>query len=336
MSHHSTVPEPPVDIAGPPEEEFWERYNRRLEFPLATVTTILFHVVVGTTLYVAYNYFSGRAEDKSSVPMKMIDFDGGLDDGAGSTGSGGTPDPLARGESNPWKQNPESVLPDPTKLPEIIQDIKTAIKLDDPTDNVSVSPANAAQYQALDEELRKKFLGLGSRKGAGRGDGTGSDGTPGTGPGGPGADSSRARSLRWVLRFRTADGADYVAQLAAMGAVILVPMPPENKECLYFTDLKNPAAKKMATDADVKQLAGQIKFSDTRADSVRGVCEALGVREPARSFWAFFPRGLEDELSTKEKNYRNRRADDIEETVFRVTTRGGNYEIFVDDQTPKR
>ena len=42
------------------------------------------------------------------------------------------------------------------------------------------------------------------------------------------------------------------------------------------------------------------------------------------------------ELSRKEQNYRNRRAEDIEETVFRVVVRGGNYEIVVDDQTAKR
>jgi hypothetical protein len=92
----------------------------------------------------------------------------------------------------------------------------------------------------------------------------------------------------------------------------------------------------MATDDDMKRLADQIKFSDTRPASVAGVCSALGVREPARSFWAFFPRTLEDELSRKETNYRNRRAEDIEETIFRVVIRGGSYEVVVYDQTAKR
>ena len=51
--------------------------------------------------------------------------------------------------------------------------------------------------------------------------------------------------------------------------------------------------------------------SDTRPDSVRGVCEVLGVKEPnVKSFWAFFPKGLEDELDRKEKGYRNRRPEE--------------------------
>ena len=44
----------------------------------------------------------------------------------------------------------------------------------------------------------------------------------------------------------------------------------------------------------------------------------------------------EDELARKETAYRNRRSDDIEETVFQVTVRGGGYDLLVYDQTPKR
>jgi hypothetical protein len=118
--------------------------------------------------------------------------------------------------------------------------------------------------------------------------------------------------------------------------VILVPMPPDFKQGLYFTNLKNLNDKKMSTDKDLSKLAGQIKFSDTRPDSVRAVCDVLGVKENVKSFWAFFPRGLEDELSKKETGYRNRRAEDIEETIFRVISKGGGYEIVVDDQRAKR
>lgn len=60
------------------------------------------------------------------------------------------------------------------------------------------------------------------------------------------------------------------------------------------------------------------------------------MREPARSFWAFFPRELEDELARKEQHYRNRRPEDVEETVFRVVVRGGACEVVVWGQTPRR
>ncbi|MDB5309541.1 MAG: hypothetical protein JWO38_3743 [Gemmataceae bacterium] len=320
---------------GPPEEEFWERFNSRLEFPLSTVTAVLLHVVVGALVVWVLIGLARSAADKSSVPVKLIDVAGMDDAGEGSMGSGGINDPLKQGDPDPWKEN-LWVLPDPSKLPEVKQEIRDAIKLDDPNGQIPISDANAPQYAAVDKELAKKLLGVGANKGAGPGQGKGFDGTPGSGPGGTGADSSRARSLRWVLRFRTSSGDDYVAQLAAMGAVILVPLPPENKQAMYFADLKNLTNKRMATDDDLKTLANQIKFSDTRADSVGGVCNVLGVKENARSFWAFFPKGMEVDLAQKEIGYRNRRPEDIEETVFRVIIRGGSYEIVVDDQTAKR
>ncbi len=67
------------------------------------------------------------------------------------------------------------------------------------------------------------------------------------------------------------------------------------------------------------------------------VLEVLGVNPPnAKAFWAFFPSNLEEELARKEKGYRNRRPEDIEETIFRVTVRGGQFTIEVDDQVAKK
>ncbi len=339
-SRTGTGPErPPHDpfaaLPGPPEEEFWERYNRRLEFPLSTVTAVMVHVLVAAVLIFVLVKLMDKEADRSSVPVKLVDIEGGVDDeGGGMRGSGGTEDPLVRANSNPWEAA-KQLLPSPEMLPQVKEDLRK-ILLDDPKGDLPISDANAPAYHDLDKALRDKLLGIGAKKGSGPGAGTGSEGTPGAGPGGTGANSTRARSLRWVLRFRTLGGEDYVEQLASMGAVILVPLPPENKDCRYFTDLKNPSSNRMATEDDLRRLADQIKFSDTRPDSVRNVCNVLGVREPARSFWAFFPRGLEEDLARKEQNYRNRRPEDIEETVFRVIVRAGEYEIVVDDQTAKR
>jgi hypothetical protein len=324
-------PPPDREFRGPPEEEFWDRYNRRLEFPLSTVTAVLLHVAVGALLIFVLVRLMDHGPDKSSVPVKLIQLTGDDDVGDGSPGSGRTAEEVKQGENQFLKQ--QNILPTPESLAEAREAIKRMV-LDDPNGNLPIAPANAAGFEVIDKELAKKVLGV--RRGSGPGDGTGNDGTEGKGPGGTGSDSTRARSLRWVLRFVTSDGTDYVNQLAAMGATILVPLPPENRDCLYFGDLRNTGNKRMATEDDLKQLSGQIKFSDTRPGSVAGVCAALGVREPARSFWAFFPRGLEDELSRKELNYRNRRSEDIEETVFRVIVRGGGYEVVVVDQTAKR
>ncbi len=321
---------PDREFRGPPEEEFWDRYNRRLEFPLSTVAAVLLHVAIGALLVFLFVRLMDKGEDRSSVPVKLIDV-GGMDEaGLGSAGSGGE-DAHKEGE-NPFKAA-ESILPTPQALAEAREAMKRVL-LDDPNGEMPIAAPNAAGFKVIDEALAKKMLG--SRRGEGPGAGTGTDGSKGSGPGGTGADSTRARSLRWVLRFQTADGGDYLQQLAAMGATILVPLPPENRECLYFGDLRNPGNKRMATEDDLRRLADQIKFSDTRPGSVSGVCAALGVREPVRSFWAFFPRGLEDELAQKEIRFKNARSEDIEKTIFRVIRRGGRYEIVVYDQIARR
>ncbi|MBN9523723.1 hypothetical protein J0H58_35290 [bacterium] len=328
-THTDRHAEPDHGFAGPPDEEFWERYNRRSEFPLSAVAAVLLHVAVGALLVVLLVNLTDKANDRAGVSVTLIDPTGLDESGDGAPGSR-TADALVDGE-NAFDQATKAILPTPEALQKAMV---RSYALDDPTIDLPVAPSNVAAFLLMDESFRKRMLG--GPSGTGPGDGKGTSGATGTGPGGTGADSTRARSLRWVLRFSTVDGHDYVAQLAAMGATVLVPLPPDNKQFLYFPDLRNPTTRRPATDADLRRLADQIKFSDTRPASVAGVCAALGVREPARLFWAFFPRSLEDELARMETGYRNRRAEDIEETVFRVTVRGGAYEVVVHDQTARR
>lgn len=330
------VPPDPTQIPeAPPEEEFWERYNKRLEFPIATVAAVLLHLTVAACLVFFFLGYFGKNVDKSGVPVSLVPDMGGLDDeGTGSAGSGGITDPLKEAKSSSLEEQLK-VLPDLSQLPVIKDNIKESLKYDN-EGNIPVSDFNAAAYSTLDKSLMDKMLGVGAKKGAGSGAGSGDDGSKGTGPGGTGANSSRARSLRWVMRFRTNSAEDYFEQLKAMRAVILVPIPPENKQCHYFRNLGNLSDRKVASDSEVGNLNGLIRFSDTRAESVRGMCDVLGVKENAKVFFAYFPKEMSDEISRKESGYRNRRPEDIEETIFRVIVRGGSYEIMVDDQTAKK
>jgi hypothetical protein len=268
-------------------------------------------------------------EDRTNPPLQLMQV-GGLDDsGEGSSGSGGNDVDAERNE-NPFKAA-ERAFATPQELADAKEKIQKIV-LDDATGNLPIAPPNAQAYKDLEESLAKKLLG--GRKGAGGGPGGGNEGTPGAGPGGTGADSTRARGLRWVLRFRIAGGRDYLDQLRAMGAEILVPLP--DKKNLIIRDLGDPRPV-VATDADLNRLAGKIQFSDNRPLPVREVLEVLGVNPPnAKAFWAFFPKDVEEQLAHKEKGYRNRRAEDIEETVFGVTVRGGSFELVVKEQVAKR
>ena len=177
---------------------------------------------------------------------------------------------------------------------------------------------------------------LGHRQGSGPGEGKGNDGSQGKGPGGTGADSTLGRNMRWVLRFRVDSGRNYLEQLKVMGAEILVPYPNNSDKCLLFSNLSNLNERKDAGDDDMRRLSNKIKFSDSRREAVKAVSQTLALDFSPTSFWAFFPKGIEDELAKKETSYKNRRAEDIDETIFRVKVNDSSYEFIVDEQKLKR
>lgn len=323
-------------VDGPPEEAFWDKYNKRLEFPLSTVSAILLHVLIGAVIVFGIFRLMDREADRSGVPVKFADINGLDDGGLGSAGSGGEDAPIIRTQED-GVRGPFTSLPDPSKLPEIKDNIKQAIKYLDPTGNLPVSDSNAIALAGLDKAIRDKFLG--AREGSGGEAGTGYDGSKGKGPGGTGADSTLGRNMRWVLRFKVTGGQDYVDQLRSMGAVLLFPHPSDGKQMVYYS-LGNsiPGAPRDGELADVGRLfsADRIKFSDARRDAVSGVARAVGVPFDPRNFWAIFPKDIEEKLARLETGFRNKRADDIEETIFRVFVRGGQFDIAVDEQRLKR
>lgn len=317
---------------GSPEESFDEKYNKRLEFPLSLVSAILIHVLVGAVLVFVLFYLMGIGGDPSGVPVKLINLEGMDEAGAGAVGSGGTEeDPFFKADGNPDMS--AMSIADPARLPEIKVNMQQTFKDLGLPDNLPISDANAKAFDSLAKDVLKKLLA--ARPGAGSQNGSGSNNSPGNGPDGIGADSTFAKNMRWVLRFKVKDGQDYLDQLKAMGAEILVPKPNSEK-CILIADISKPNDQKTASDDDLKRLAKKIKFSDSRPEAVKSVCKTLGLDFSPKAFWAFFPSDVEDELSKKELNYRNRRSEDIEETIFRVAIKEGKYEIIIDEQKIKK
>ncbi|HVK13565.1 MAG TPA: hypothetical protein VM597_32765 [Gemmataceae bacterium] len=317
-------PEPADRHQGPPEEEFWDKYNKRLEFPLSTVATILLHVLVGTIIVLILLRMESK-EDHSSVDVKFMSISGMDDYGAGSPGSGGREEPIVERMNQDPATAAEQSLADPSKLPEIKE--KT-IKLIDPTGNLPITSANAVAYEGLDKAIRDKLLG--ANRGTGNTPGKGIDGS-GTGPGGTGADSTLGRNLRWTLRFRIQDGRDYLRQLDAMGAKILVPRPG-TEQCVVVDQPANPASKRVVGQDQLGPYADVVKFADSRPAVVRDVAIALQLEFTPKTFFAVFSKELELDLARMERNHANRRAEQIEETIFVVTVSGGTYSIKVAEQ----
>src|SRR5262249_13522592 len=80
-------------IPGPPDEDFWEKYTHRLEFPLSSVGAVLIHVLAAAILIFGFLGIWANRDDRAAVPIKLVAI-GIDDDGAGSVGSGGDPEPI--------------------------------------------------------------------------------------------------------------------------------------------------------------------------------------------------------------------------------------------------
>jgi hypothetical protein len=150
-----------------------------------------------------------------------------------------------------------------------------------------------------------------------------------------GTDSVAAQNKRWVLRFKVESGKDYLEQLKAMKAELLFPTATNDKTIL-ITDLSKLDERRETTDDEMKRLAKKLFFSDSRTEAVNAVCKTLGMeKDIPKMFWAFFPEEISKACASKELAYKNRKVEDIKETIFKVVVKDGKYELTVIEQKSK-
>jgi hypothetical protein len=306
----------------PPDEKFWRKHNAHYEAPIGFALSVLSHVALIVILVFGFLSLMNAGNDKK--PVQITNLDGDDDSGVGSLGGGGTPEPLAVGQQPIDPDISQLQLNQP--IAQVKEELQERLKLDDPTAVAPIPDAAAAAIASLDRSLQDKIMGIGQKKGRGNGDGGDGDGA---GNGGTGSDSTRARGMRWILRFSTKSGNDYIGQLKALKAVVMVPVPPENKKMIYLKDLNNLATNVYATDADIQAQNNKIQFSDIRKDSCEAISEALRLGFTPSSFWAFFPKDLEETMSRLEIAYQNKKSEEIRETVFQVIVRGNTPQLTV-------
>ncbi len=330
-----TLPSPqPAPPMAPPDEEFWEKYSPHFEFPLSSIGSIALHVA-GLMIFLGALYMLSKMTltDTGPVPMRemMLASDGdGSEDGKSGDG-GGTPldntTPFER-PTDPMRNVPDAVIQ------EVLTDIKQYVP-NIPQDADAPRPEDLPNIKKIldNEDLRKKLLpGNNGNKGKGPGDGSSTTEQPGAGTGGNGdATSSKNRAVRWELLFKTESGKDYVTQLAAMKATLVIPQPPDFKKSLAYKNLDQP--RPAGEPFDIKDIPG-LYFVDDSKDSATKVAGTLGLNFEPPLFVAFFPKDVEEELAAKERNYRGRKEDQIFSTKFKILIRDGKYTIQVMDQIP--
>ena len=335
----TTVDDPPATPASgwddfavltpvPPDESFWRKHNAGLEMPTSLVLSLLILSAAFATYAFLMLYAIGGPPEKPMPPITMID--GGLSDaGLGTVDAGeGGKDPVKADATTPRESvatpdTPAADLPDVT------------IKPDSPPLNEigpSATRPQDSSFGTLDEQLNRKLtVGLsGDRNGPGV-----SGNGPNGGESGVGNDATKARSLRWVMKFETSGGRDYLEQLSALGAIILVPVPTREGQFYVFKDLQNPKPGTLATDDEIRQYFNQVTFGDSDRETLAKLAPALGLDFTPLRFSAVFPKGVEGQLADKERAYRGLRPEAIATTKFSVIRRGGSYQFQVVEQTPR-
>jgi hypothetical protein len=331
----------------PPEEQFWVRYSPHGEMPLSFLGSFALHALaigglVLVTVYLAAFLF----KPARSIPVEPVRFDdsggtpGDKPSGPGTGVAARVEDTGTQAGKDERTQEGKDVGPTrPALTPAETTDL--AVKFD-PADvrYISETPTDSARaFARLNENLRNKLALSDTPPGGGKG-GTGSGGGPGTGVGvgvGPGPGAGKAtlskrekRMLRWTMTFSANNGAEYVAQLRSLGAILAIPVV-ENPEPQYkvVRQLTRPAKME---EEDLSKIQ-RIYWIDDKPRSVHDVLEFLAIRldrQPSR-FVAFMPEALENSLFEMEKKEMTRRVgrydeDRIYQTIFRVIPGpGGRY-----------
>src|SRR5262245_32367887 len=323
---------PPAPLA-PPDEQFWDKYSPHHEFPLSSIGSVALHIGVFAALAgLLYLAYKSTISDKTPVPMRAIVVVGDNTGAEGGGSGGGKPqenvDPTihqVRPKEVPQAQLDEAV----PKLKEFLPKV--------PSNSPGLRPEDlpaVPRFAGLDKELQDKLLeGASGQKGKGPGTGGG-----GPGPEGPGAGqasdptSSASRGIRWELNFKTESGTDYLNQLRAMKATLLLPQPANWKE---YKSYPLSEGSLVGQEFDITKLPG-LHFIDDESGSAARLARAMGLDFSPPKFLAFFPKEIEEELARKEREFRARKESEIFSTSFRILVRDGKPTITVIDQVPVR
>jgi hypothetical protein len=336
----------------PPDERFWQRYSPHGELPLSGAGSLALHLLIfGLMLLSAWLAYAVFSHTTRSLPVEAVRLDlgggGGNPHGVGDDPNRGRQpqevggDKPQEGATNPnpvdIPERPELAVQPATSTP--IEFDRVIQQIDTPSSRAMQRLAQAGKRPPLPDSPSKSGYGKGGTgEGGGSGDGKGTGTGSGRGEGHGKLTQREKRMLRWVMRFNTVNGRDYLAQLQGLGAILAIPTDDSLKNFKLIEDLSARPAKLL--DGDPGQLH-RIYWGDDNPQSVRDVMAILGVQLQPKLFYAFMPEELEKKLFDLEKQWLNKRypgrgEDDIEETRFKINRTKKGYEPEVVDMKINR
>ncbi len=321
----------------PPEEQFWKRYSPHYEAPISlTGSTFIHLLLIGLALALfILGWKLGQGSTIEFQAVRMPGGGGGNPNGQGDAPNLGAPFVEDKGQDKNDPTDITLLLDNPPLDATQLKEAREKFPNDD--DAQRYINAGNENIASIARNLNKGLLdkihsnmtpgkgaggpGTGGGEGTGHGTGTG----PSVGSGKGTLNEREKRMLRWVMIFETRDPNDYIKQLAGLGAIVAVPIGPN--EYKVVDDLNARPAKLVAKD-----VAGlnRIYWVDDKANSVRGVLEVLKLNVRANHFVAFMPQDLEEKLGAMEREEaRGLSEDEIFETKFKVLKTADGYKVKV-------
>jgi hypothetical protein len=201
---------------------------------------------------------------------------------------------------------------------------------DAPTDTLSaVVDASASSDGALDRFDMQFARGQGVRTG-GRSEGTGNH--PALGRGG-GFGGGVARRTDWEVRFPPGNTVEtYAKQLDFFGIELGVFGSANDITYIYKLTQPKPATRTGPRTAESRKYMTWSRGDLDQADLE--LLRAAGIPNPTgRMIFKFLPPAIETQLTTLERQFKNRPAKDIRRTRFGVRPEGSGFAFYVMDQT---
>jgi len=235
----------------------------------------------------------------------MIDLAGGAEDGS--------PDEELLVES------PEDPVDDPSQIDTPTEENQVEEMLD------SVVELSDKATQQVQQQMQTDLTNSGK---VGSAAGTGKRAL-GFGPGKKGL----PREQRWFIKFSDRGSLiDYARQLdyfkIELGALL------RNGQMIYLSNVSadKPVSRKATSGADEKRLymtwqGGQRRTSDL------SLFKKAGYDVTGAILFHFYPKETENRLLLREKQYRNKKFDEIRRTYFTVRSSSGGYDFDVTRQT---
>jgi hypothetical protein len=340
----SVIEPPPAPVQTPPEEQFWKRYSPHGEAPLSFAGSLGLHglaigamVLFGVWLAALF-VKSDRKVPVEAVQLVGVDGGGGDPGGKGDQPGVGSPpkedvgpkDVPGNGRDDKVPRLPPLPKPERQSLDKTFTpaDVRVIADSDNPSAR-AWAKVEADILKKLREGLRPPAGKGGPGKDGGKDKGKGPKTGPGDGVGGKIEMTQREkRMVRWHMHFTANTGAEYLAQLRDLGAILAIPTREgPNPEYMLVEDLRPPAK---LVSRDLSQI-NRIYWFDEKPRSVRDVMEALQLKMSPSRFAAFMPEKLEDELLNMERNHVEKvlrqkfDEDRIVGTHFQVVLENGRY-----------